>query len=96
MPRIQFPMLAVLDSGQELKLVGDQRDLAALEASDYEDTSVLRLRYMAWHIAHRTGVYAGTWKAWNGADCVEVVDADEDGEVGEDLDPGRPGRSGPG
>lgn len=96
MPRMRLPMVALLDSGQELKLVGDQRDVAALEASDYDDTHFLRIRYLAWHIAHRTGAYAGTWKKWNETDCVEVADADSDGEVGEELDPGRPGRNGPG
>jgi hypothetical protein len=96
MPKLTLPMSALLDSGQELRLVGDQRDIAALEASDYEDTTFLRLRYLAWHIAHRTGAYAGTWKAWNEKDCVEVTDTDADGEAGEELDPGRPGRKGPG
>lgn len=76
----------VLDPDLEHEVHVDQRDLAAVEASDYINKTILRLRYMAFNAMKRSGQYAGTWDRFNETDAIFVGD-----QVIPPADPTNPG-----
>lgn len=92
MARWTLGIAVELDSGDKIRVIADQRDLAAVEAREDVDRQFTRIRFIAWHAAKRAGQYTGTWERWNSTDCVEAGDEDE-AESGEGLDPGRPEQS---
>jgi len=81
----------------EFIAITDQRDLAALEATEHLGKVFTSLRFMAWNAARRAGQYGGSWDDFNLRDCVEVTDVDADGpedsEGEQGSHPGTPGQS---
>lgn len=94
MPKQQFPLYVELDGhvSGPYRVVGDQRDLAALETrGDIPDAAIqTRVRFMAWRAMVRAGFYTGPWEQFHDRDCVEAgSDSGADGSEDEQgLDPG--------
>lgn len=91
MPRIAIKLSVELESGETYEVTADQRDLAALEVSDYGSAVHNRARYLAWNASRRVKRYTGTWEKFNTDECAEVISLDEEGPAADDdsLDPGR-------
>lgn len=78
-----------------LMVVADQRDFAAWEGyegwADHADT--VRLRYLAWHAAKRSGKVSVGWETFNDQLCIQVeapdIEAEPESEGEQGLDPGR-------
>lgn len=88
---------AELDDGAIVKVVADQRDLAAFECEpfgvafyQYQARPMTFLRYLAWHAGKRQKVHTiATYDAW-GDQCVRVSDLDEGGAEAPEVDPMTP------
>lgn len=88
-----------------VRVVVDQRDLAAAEAAGLGDDTIQRhsrTRFLAWSAGRRAGHWRTPWPKFNDQECVHAEvpadfndDDDADGETGADaLDPGQTGPSG--
>jgi hypothetical protein len=87
----RIELIAYMDDGTELLARADQRDMARWEVQPFsrEDRPVLRLRYLAWSALKRQGLYGTTFDTFNERDCMNV-DAPDEPEGNESLDPGKP------
>lgn len=97
MPKMQLHLSVEMDTGRQHEVVADQRDYARLEVQPFAEAGIhTRMRFLAWSVLTREGKITAGWDAFNGADCVEVesleVDAPDDSEGGQGLDPGRKSR----
>ena len=94
-----IPVLLDLDGrAEQLRVLVDQRDLAAAEAEDLGPDCgrpLTRTRYLAWRAAKRAGVVSTPWPKFNEVECVQAEVApdyqpDRPEDRVDDLDPGRP------
>jgi hypothetical protein len=90
---VTVELTAFMADGKALEVVADQRDFARWETMPNQDSTFIKLRFMAWSSAYRAQLYKGSFAEWNEQDCVEVVAAAGDDEEVDGLDPGRPAAS---
>lgn len=91
MGALRLPYEIEFEDGKIIEVIGDQRDLAAVELQDWYDPARTRqslARYVAWHAAKRQGKTDLGWPKFN-AVVVEVRDkGSADDAAGEGVDPG--------
>lgn len=91
----------LMEDGEVLSAIADQRDYAAFEASDLYDADggrpVQKIRWLAWNALRRAKLTTAAWPKFNTELCVQAqvqLDEEEQEEPGGDedsLDPSREG-----